>query len=109
MMKGTGSRYCKSIEDKIVRLNDKTRQQIFLEPEGRKTEAVYIQGLSTSLPENIQEDMLKSIPGLENAEMMRAGDAIEYDATQSTDRYTTLATERIPGLATTGPINRTSG
>ena len=109
MMKGTGPRYCPSIEDKIVRFDDKPRHQIFLEPEGRKTEEVYIQGLSTSLPENIQEDMLKSIPGLENAEMMRAGYAIEYDAVQSTDLYPTLETKKIAGLYTAGQINGTSG
>src|SRR5690625_342348 len=109
MMKGTGPRYCPSIEDKIVRFDDKPRHQIFLEPEGRQTEEVYIQGLSTSLPENIQEDMLKSIPGLENAEMMRAGYAIEYDAIQSTDLYPTLETKKIPGLYTAGQINGTSG
>src|SRR5699024_2920851 len=83
--------------------------QIFLEPEGRQTEEVYIQGLSTSLPENIQEDMLKSIPGLENAEMMRAGYAIEYDAIQSIDLYPTLETKKIPGLCTAGQINGMSG
>src|SRR5699024_1007027 len=109
MMKGTGPRYCPSIEDKIVRFDDKPRHQIFLDPEGRQTEEVYIQGLSTSLPENIQEDMLKSIPGLENAEMMRAGYAIEYDAIQSTDLYPTLETKKIPGLYTAGQINGTSG
>src|SRR5699024_8471033 len=74
-----------------------------------QTEEVYIQGLSTSLPENIQEDMLKSIPGLENAEMMRAGYAIEYDAMQSTDLYPTLETNKIPGLYTAGQINGKSG
>src|SRR5690625_264568 len=109
MMKGTGPRYCPSIEDKIVRFDDKPRHQIFLEPEGRQTEEVYIQGLSTSLPENIQEDMVKSIPGLQNAEMMRAGYAIEYDAIQSTDLYSTLETKKIPGLYTAGQINGTSG
>src|SRR5690625_6177046 len=104
MMKGTGPRYCPSIEDKIVRFDDKPRHQIFLEPEGRQTEEVYIQGLSTSLPENIQEDMLKSRPGLENAEMMRAGYAIECDAIQSTDLYTTLETKKKTSLYETGTI-----
>src|SRR5699024_11336846 len=80
MMKGTGPRYCPSIEDKIVRFDDKPRHQIFLEPEGRQTEEVYIQGLSTSLPENIQEDMLKSKIGLENAKIIQEVYKIEYDA-----------------------------
>src|SRR5699024_9190000 len=109
MMKGTGPRYCPSFEDKIVRFDDKPRHQIFLEPEGRQTEEVYIQGLSTSLPENIQEDMLKSILGQENAEMIREGYVIEYDAIQSRDLYTTLETKKIPGLYTAGQINGTSG
>ncbi len=109
MIKGTGPRYCPSIEDKIVRFNDKSRHQIFLEPEGRKTEEVYVQGLSTSLPEYIQEDMLKSIAGLENAEMMRPGYAIEYDAVESTQLFPTLETKKIAGLYTAGQINGTSG
>lgn len=109
MVKGTGPRYCPSIEDKIVRFNDKSRHQIFLEPEGRKTEEVYVQGLSTSLPEYIQEEMLKSIPGLENAEMMRPGYAIEYDAVESTQLFPTLETKKIAGLYTAGQINGTSG
>src|SRR5699024_12086165 len=73
-------RYCPSIEDKIVRFSDKPRHQVFLEPEGRNTEEVYVQGLSTSLPEYIQHDIVRSVPGLENAEMMRSGYAIEYDS-----------------------------
>ncbi len=109
MIKGTGPRYCPSIEDKIVRFNDKSRHQIFLEPEGRKTEEVYVQGLSTSLPEYIQEDMLKSIPGLESAEMMRPGYAIEYDAVESTQLLPTLETKKISGLYTAGQLNGTSG
>src|SRR5699024_12361771 len=109
MMKGTGPRYCPSIEDKIVRFDDKPRHQIFLEPEGRQTEEVYIQGLSTSLTENIQEDMLKSIPGLENAEMMRAGYAIEYEAIESTDVYPTSETKKIRGLYADGQIHGTAG
>src|SRR5699024_1863695 len=80
-----------------------------LVPEGRQTEEVYIEGLSTSLPENIQEDMLKSIPGLVNAEMMRAGYAIEYDAIQSTDLYPILATKKIPVLYTNEQINGNQG
>lgn len=106
---GTGPRYCPSIEDKIVRFNDKPRHQIFLEPEGRNTKEVYVQGLSTSMPENVQRQMLASIPGLENARMMRAGYAIEYDALVPTQLWPTLETKKIDGLFTAGQINGTSG
>lgn len=106
---GTGPRYCPSIETKIVRFNDKPRHQLFLEPEGRNTQEVYVQGLSTSLPEHIQRQMLASIPGLENAEMMRAGYAIEYDAIVPTQLWPTLETKRIKNLYTAGQINGTSG
>lgn len=109
MIKGTGPRYCPSIEDKIVRFHDKPRHQIFLEPEGRNTEEVYVQGLSTSLPEYVQREMLQSIPGLENAEIMRAGYAIEYDAVVPTQLWPTLETKNISGLFTAGQINGTSG
>ncbi|MFJ7664747.1 tRNA uridine-5-carboxymethylaminomethyl(34) synthesis enzyme MnmG [Lysinibacillus sp. NPDC097162] len=109
MIKGTGPRYCPSIEDKVVRFNDKPRHQIFLEPEGRNTREVYVQGLSTSLPEHVQQRLLKSIPGLEQAEMMRAGYAIEYDAIVPTQLWPTLETKRIKGLYTAGQINGTSG
>jgi len=109
MIKGTGPRYCPSIEDKVVRFNDKPRHQIFLEPEGRNTREVYVQGLSTSLPEHVQTCLLKSIPGLEKAEMMRAGYAIEYDAIVPTQLWPTLETKRIKGLYTAGQINGTSG
>ncbi|MFP7477202.1 tRNA uridine-5-carboxymethylaminomethyl(34) synthesis enzyme MnmG [Terribacillus saccharophilus] len=109
MIKGTGPRYCPSIEDKVVRFNDKPRHQIFLEPEGRNTEEVYVQGLSTSLPEYVQKEMLQTIPGLENAEIMRAGYAIEYDAMVPTQLWPTLETKKIPGLYTAGQINGTSG
>lgn len=95
MIKGTGPRYCPSIEDKVVRFNDKPRHQIFLEPEGRNTREVYVQGFSTSLPEHVQKKMLATIPGLENAEMMRAGYAIEYDAVVPTQLWPTLETKRI--------------
>jgi len=107
--RGTGARYCPSIEDKIVRFHDKPRHQIFLEPEGRNTEEVYVQGLSTSLPENVQHEMLKTIPGLENAEIMRAGYAIEYDVVVPTQLWPTLETKKIEGLFTAGQINGTSG
>ncbi len=109
MIKGTGPRYCPSIEDKIVRFNDKPRHQIFLEPEGRNTEEVYVQGLSTSLPEDVQRQVLASIPGLENVEMMRAGYAIEYDAIVPTQLWPTLETKKIKNLYTAGQINGTSG
>ena len=98
MIKGTGPRYCPSIEDKVTRFNDKPRHQIFLEPEGRETQEVYVQGFSTSLPEHIQRKMVASIPGLENAEIMRAGYAIEYDAVVPTQLWPTLETKKIiPG------------
>lgn len=107
--KGTGARYCPSIEDKIVRFSDKPRHQIFLEPEGRNTEEVYVQGLSTSLPEDVQEKMLRTIPGLENVEMMRVGYAIEYDAVMPDQLWPSLETKLIPGLFTAGQLNGTSG
>ena len=109
MIKGKGPRYCPSIEDKIVRFADKPRHQIFLEPEGRNTREVYVQGLSTSLPEHVQRRLLETVPGLEKAEMMRAGYAIEYDAIVPTQLWPTLETKRIRGLYTAGQINGTSG
>lgn len=109
MKRGTGPRYCPSIEDKIVRFNDKPRHQVFLEPEGRQTDEVYVQGLSTSLPEYIQTDIVRSVPGLENAEMMRPGYAIEYDSVKATQLWPTLETKKIAGLYTAGQINGTSG
>lgn len=109
VVQGTGPRYCPSIEDKIVRFNDKPRHQIFLEPEGRNTKEVYVQGLSTSMPESVQRDMVTSIPGLENARMMRAGYAIEYDALVPTQLWPTLETKKIKNLYTAGQINGTSG
>nr|WP_307339052.1 tRNA uridine-5-carboxymethylaminomethyl(34) synthesis enzyme MnmG [Caldalkalibacillus uzonensis] len=108
-IKGTGPRYCPSIEDKIVRFYDKPRHQIFLEPEGRYTNEVYVQGLSTSMPEEIQLDMLRSIPGLEKVRMMRAGYAIEYDAIVPTQLWPSLETKRVENLFTAGQINGTSG
>ncbi|WP_273123511.1 tRNA uridine-5-carboxymethylaminomethyl(34) synthesis enzyme MnmG [Metabacillus sp. HB246100] len=109
MIKGTGPRYCPSIEDKVVRFNDKPRHQIFLEPEGRNTQEVYVQGLSTSLPEDVQQRMLRTIPGLEKVQMMRAGYAIEYDAIVPTQLWPTLETKKIHSLYTAGQINGTSG
>jgi tRNA uridine 5-carboxymethylaminomethyl modification enzyme len=109
MIKGTGPRYCPSIEDKVVRFHDKPRHQIFLEPEGRNTEEVYVQGLSTSLPEDVQREILKTIPGLENVQMMRTGYAIEYDSIVPTQLWPTLETKKIKNLYTAGQINGTSG
>ncbi|WP_409290882.1 tRNA uridine-5-carboxymethylaminomethyl(34) synthesis enzyme MnmG [Peribacillus sp. SCS-37] len=109
MIKGTGPRYCPSIEDKVVRFHDKPRHQIFLEPEGRNTHEVYVQGLSTSLPEDVQKQVLASIPGLENVQLMRAGYAIEYDSIVPTQLWPTLETKKVPNLFTAGQINGTSG
>ncbi|QGH36869.1 tRNA uridine-5-carboxymethylaminomethyl(34) synthesis enzyme MnmG [Gracilibacillus salitolerans] len=109
MIKGTGPRYCPSIEDKIVRFHDKPRHQIFLEPEGRNTDEVYVQGLSTSLPEYVQHEILRSIPGLEEADIMRAGYAIEYDSVVPTQLWPTLEVKNVEGLFTAGQINGTSG
>ncbi|MDU3884645.1 MAG: tRNA uridine-5-carboxymethylaminomethyl(34) synthesis enzyme MnmG [Streptococcus mitis] len=109
VIEGIGPRYCPSIEDKIVRFADKERHQLFLEPEGRNTEEVYVQGLSTSLPEDVQRDLVHSIKGLENAEMMRTGYAIEYDMVLPHQLRATLETKKISGLFTAGQTNGTSG
>ncbi|SDD87010.1 tRNA uridine 5-carboxymethylaminomethyl modification enzyme [Paenibacillus sp. UNCCL117] len=108
-IEGTGPRYCPSIEDKIVRFSDKPKHQIFLEPEGRNTKEYYVQGLSTSMPEDVQLQILRSIPGLEKVEMMRTGYAIEYDAVVPTQLLPSLETKAISGLFTAGQINGTSG
>lgn len=109
MIQGRGPRYCPSIEDKIVRFADKSRHQVFIEPEGRQTEEMYVQGLSTSLPEDVQLQVLRSVKGLENAKMMRTGYAIEYDAIVPTQLWPTLETKRVKNLFTAGQINGTSG
>ncbi|WNQ11500.1 tRNA uridine-5-carboxymethylaminomethyl(34) synthesis enzyme MnmG [Paenibacillus aurantius] len=109
VIEGTGPRYCPSIEDKIVRFADKPKHQIFLEPEGRHTSEYYVQGLSTSMPEDVQLNILRSIPGLEKVEMMRTGYAIEYDAVIPTQLKPTLETKLIDSLFTAGQINGTSG
>ena len=106
---GVGPRYCPSIEDKLVRFADKPRHQIFLEPEARHLNEIYVQGFSTSLPRDVQEEMLRSMKGLENARIIRHGYAIEYDAIKPIQLWPTLETKRVQGLYTAGQINGTSG
>ncbi len=109
MIKGTGPRYCPSIEDKVVRFADKERHQLFLEPEGADTNEIYVQGLSTSLPHDVQKAMYRTVAGLENCEIMRYAYAIEYDCIDSLDLYPTLEYKKIEGLYSAGQINGTSG
>lgn len=108
-IKGTGPRYCPSVEDKVYRFADKERHQLFLEPEGYDTDLVYINGFSTSLPEEVQFAALRTIPGLEKVEMLRAGYAVEYDYFCPTQLYPTLETKLIKNLYFAGQINGTSG
>jgi tRNA uridine 5-carboxymethylaminomethyl modification enzyme len=108
-IEGVGPRYCPSIEDKVVKFPDKARHQIFLEPEGLDTYEVYVNGMSTSMPIDVQEAMVASIPGLEDAEIIRPGYAIEYDAIDPRELLHTLEVKKIPGLFLGGQINGTSG
>ena len=108
-IKGTGPRYCPSIEDKVVKFVDKVSHQLFLEPEGRHTEEYYVNGISTSLPYDVQLEFLHSIPGLQRAEIMRPGYAVEYDFFPPTQLFPTLETRLIKGLYFAGQVNGTSG
>lgn len=106
---GTGPRYCPSIEDKVVKFSDKTSHQLFLEPEGRHTREYYVNGISTSLPYDVQLEFVHSIPGLEHAEIMRPGYAVEYDYFPPTQLFATLETKPVAGLYFAGQVNGTSG
>ena len=106
---GIGPRYCPSIEDKVVRFADKDRHQVFVEPEGRDTDEIYLNGISASLPEDVQVEMVHSIKGLENAEIMRFAYAVEYDFAPATQLYPTLETKRVENLYFAGQLNGTTG
>jgi tRNA uridine 5-carboxymethylaminomethyl modification enzyme len=108
-IEGVGPRYCPSIEDKVVKFADKDQHQLFLEPEGRHTEEYYVNGVSTSLPVEVQYEFLRTVPGLENAEIMRPGYAVEYDYCPPQQLFPTLETKKVPGLYFAGQINGTSG
>jgi len=108
-IQGTGPRYCPSIEDKVHRFADKTGHQIFLEPEGLDTNEIYCNGISTSLPKDVQEAMIKCVPGLENAKILKYGYAVEYDMVWPSEIRATLETKRVQGLFLAGQINGTSG
>ncbi len=109
VIEGVGPRYCPSIEDKVVKFSEKGQHQLFLEPEGRHTDEIYVNGVSTSLPFEVQYQFIRSVRGLENAEILRPGYAVEYDYCPPTQLHTTLETKRLPGLYFAGQINGTSG
>lgn len=109
VIEGVGPRYCPSIEDKVVKFAEKDAHQLFLEPEGRQTDEIYVNGISTSLPFEVQYRFIRSVRGLENAEILRPGYAVEYDYCPPTQLHTTLETKRISGLYFAGQINGTSG
>ncbi|MCF8020218.1 MAG: tRNA uridine-5-carboxymethylaminomethyl(34) synthesis enzyme MnmG [Vallitaleaceae bacterium] len=109
VIEGTGPRYCPSIEDKVVRFADKDRHQVFLEPEGEDTSEMYVQGMSSSLPEDVQKAMLRTIPGMEKCQIMRTGYAIEYDCIDSLQLHPTLEFKEIKGLFSAGQFNGSSG
>merc|ERR1711879_115222 len=109
VVEGVGPRYCPSIEDKLVRFKDKARHQIFLEPESVTLDEIYVQGFPTSLPHHVQDEMVRTIPGLENAEIVKYAYAIEYDAIDSRDLYASLASKKYSNLYFAGQVNGTSG
>ena len=109
IVKGIGPRYCPSIEDKVVKFSDKPQHQIFLEPESKEMNTIYVQGFSTSLPHDVQEEMIRTIPGLENCEILKYAYAIEYDAIDPLQLWPSLETKVIENLFTAGQINGTSG
>ena len=109
VVKGVGPRYCPSIETKIVRFADKTRHQLFVEPMGTDTDEMYLGGMSSSLPEDVQTEMIHSVKGLENAKIMRTAYAIEYDCVDPTELLPTLETKKVGGLYGAGQFNGTSG
>lgn len=109
IIEGTGTRYCPSIEDKVVRFADKERHQVFIEPEGEETNELYVQGMSTSLPEDVQIAMYRTLPGLEHCQFMRTGYAIEYDCIDATQLKLNLEFKNIKGLFSSGQLNGSSG
>ena len=109
LVEGVGPRYCPSIEDKVVKFSDRSRHQVFLEPETLSNDEIYLQGLSTSMPKDVQVEIIKSVKGLEDAEIIRYAYAIEYDAIDARELKQTLETTLIENLYCAGQINGTSG